>query len=56
MSRLLTLLLLYLRDYGQCPDISQITVQRAIDELVKNGEILKIGGGRYTSYVWNGEK
>ena len=38
------------------PDISQVTVQRALNELVKNGEIVKIGGGRYTSYVWNGEK
>jgi Fic family protein len=40
----------------QCPDISQITVQRALNELLKREEILKIGGGRYTSYVWNGEK
>lgn len=40
----------------QCPDISQITVQRALADLLKNGEIVKIGGGRYTSYVWNGER
>ena len=40
----------------QCPDISQVTVQRALAELLKSGEILKIGGGRYTSYVWNGDK
>lgn len=40
----------------QCPDVSQVTVQRALADLLKNGEILKIGGGRYTSYVWNGEK
>ena len=40
----------------QCPDISQITVQRALADLLKNEEIIKIGGGRYTSYVWNGEK
>ena len=40
----------------QCPDISQITVQRALADLLKNEEILKIGGGRYTSYVWNGDK
>ena len=25
-------------------------------EMLKNGNILKIGGGRYTSYVWNWEK
>lgn len=39
-----------------CPDISQITVQRALSELMKSGEIQKIGGGRYTSYAWIGEK
>ena len=35
------------------PDISQITVQRTLNDLLKNNEIKKIGGGRYTSYVWN---
>ncbi len=40
----------------QCPDISQTTVQRALNELVKNEEIIKIGGGRYTSYTWNRER
>ena len=39
----------------QCPDISQTTIQRALNELVKSGEIIKIGGGRYTSYTWNRE-
>lgn len=39
----------------QCPDISKITIERAISEMVKNGEVLKIGGGRYTSYTWNRE-
>lgn len=39
----------------QCPDISQITVQRALADLLNNKQITKIGGGRYTSYVWNGE-
>ncbi len=39
----------------QCPDISQVTVQRALNELVKSGEIIKLGGGRYTSYTWNRE-
>lgn len=39
----------------QCPDISQVTVQRTLADLLKSGEILKISGGRYTSYVWNGE-
>ena len=39
----------------KCPDISQVTIQRTLNELVKNGNIIKIGGGRYTSYVWNRE-
>ncbi|MBQ4583203.1 MAG: Fic family protein [Oscillospiraceae bacterium] len=38
-----------------CPDISQTTIQRALNELVKSGEVIKIGGGRYTSYTWNRE-
>ena len=40
----------------QCPDISQKTVERALKELMVGGEIIKIGGGRYTSYTWNWEK
>ena len=41
---------------AQCPDISQITIQRALADLMKNGEIARLGGRRYTSYVWNGER
>ena len=41
---------------AQCPDISQITVQRALADLLKNGEITKLSGGRYTAYVWNGKE
>lgn len=41
---------------AQCPDTSQITVQRALKELLDKGEIIKIGGGRYTSYMWNWDK
>lgn len=37
----------------KCPDISQITVQRTLAELVESGDITKIGGGRYTRYTWN---
>lgn len=40
----------------QCVDISQVTVQRALNDLLKSGEIIKIGGGRYTQYTWNREK
>ena len=38
------------------PDISHTTVQRALKDLQDKGEIIKIGGGRYTSYVWNRER
>ena len=41
---------------AKCPDISQITVQRTLNELQKSGEIIKISGGRYTSYTWNRER
>ena len=40
----------------KCPDVSQITVQRTLNDLVTSGDILKIGGGRYTAYMWNHEK
>jgi Fic family protein len=40
----------------KCPDISQITVQRALAELLENEKIVKIGGGRYTKYKWNREE
>ncbi len=36
----------------KCPDISGITVQRALADLVESGEVVKIGGGRYTKYTW----
>lgn len=38
------------------PDISDTTIQRTLAELLKNNEIKKIGGGRYTKYVWNVEE
>ena len=37
------------------PDISDTTVQRALADLLKAGEIEKIGGGRYTKYAWKAE-
>ena len=39
----------------KCPDISQVTVQRTLNELQKNGKIIKLSGGRYTTYIWNME-
>lgn len=40
----------------KCPDIAHITIQRALTELLAAGKILKISGGRYTSYTWNRER
>lgn len=37
----------------KCPDISEITVKRALLELSEQNKIIKIGGGRYTKYTWN---
>jgi Fic family protein len=34
------------------PDISETTIEDVLVELVKEGTITKIGGGRYTSYVY----
>lgn len=39
----------------KCPDISATTVQRTLNDLQKDGRILKISGGRYTAYCWNRE-
>ncbi len=38
------------------PDISRITVQRTLANLLESETIIKIGGGRYTQYVWNRDK
>ncbi len=40
----------------KCPDISQVTIQRALNNLLKSDEIIKLSGGRYASYTWNREK
>lgn len=37
----------------KCAGVSEITVQRALANLQKTGEIGKLGGGRYTKYIWN---
>lgn len=39
-----------------CPDISLVTVQRTLAELVKRGDIVKISGGRYAAYAWNWQR
>ena len=40
----------------KCPDISVVTIQRTLAELLTTEKILKIGGGRYTKYTWNNEQ
>ena len=37
-------------------EISNVTIQRTLNDLIKKGDILKIGGGRYTAYMWNHNK
>lgn len=39
-----------------CPDISITTIEKALNELINEELILKIGDGRYTSYIINNEK
>jgi len=39
-----------------CPGVSDTTIHRTLKSLQNNGDIIKIGGGRYTSYTWNWEK
>jgi len=34
-----------------CPDISKVTIERTLTELVKSGYIAKIGAGPATAYV-----
>jgi len=36
-----------------CPDISVTTIEKALAELLKEGYILKVGGGRSTAYIIN---
>lgn len=36
-----------------CPDIHKGSIERALGELVKENKIVKITGGRYTSYIYN---
>lgn len=38
-----------------CPNISKTTIERTLVSLQNSNEIIKLGGGRYTSYIWNRE-
>ncbi|HAE88892.1 MAG TPA: cell filamentation protein Fic [Clostridiales bacterium] len=39
-----------------CRDVSEVTIERVLRDLTADGSVLKIGGGRYTKYVWNRDK
>ena len=35
----------------KCPDISEGSIERALKELLDEGKILKVSGGRFTTYI-----
>ena len=39
----------------KAPNISKITIERVLAQMVKDNELIKLNKGRYTSYVWNEE-
>ncbi len=41
---------------GLCPDISYSTITKSLNALINKGTVLKIGGGRYSAYVYNHEQ
>jgi len=36
-----------------CPDISYSTITKTLTSLMKSGKVKKIGGGRYSAYIYN---
>ena len=38
---------------NKCPDLSETTIERTLNKLLKEDKIIKISGGRYTKYKWN---
>ena len=38
---------------NKCPDLSETTIERTLNKLIKENKIIKISGGRYTKYKWN---
>ena len=38
---------------SKCPDLSETTIERILNKLLKEDNIVKISGGRYTKYKWN---
>ena len=39
-----------------CPDISKVTVERTLADLVKSGKLVKVGAGPKTAYVYRKDK
>ena len=38
---------------SKCPDLSETTIERTLNKLLKEQKIIKISGGRYTKYKWD---
>ena len=38
---------------NKCPNLSETTIERILNRLLKEDKIIKISGGRYTKYKWN---
>ena len=38
---------------SKCLDLSETTIERTLNRLLKEDKIVKISGGRYTKYKWN---
>lgn len=38
---------------NKCPNLSEITIERALNKLLNENKIIKISSGRYTKYKWN---
>lgn len=38
---------------NKSPDLSETTIERSLNKLLKEDKIVKISGGRYTKYKWN---
>ena len=38
---------------NKCPNLSETTIERTLNKLLKEDKIIKISGGRYTKYKWN---
>lgn len=38
---------------NKCPNLSETTIERTLNKLLKEDKISKISGGRYTKYKWN---